>query len=235
MITAKKFFTLAVVVILITTSSVLAQNVTVSKQAERVKGNSTEGYAVELNGTLDEVTTAFTKYLKTFSKTKIVSNVTQVNEAQFSATKYLSPFYAITRNASDKALAWIGLNPAEWPSEDEAKKGMGELEKVMYNFGVKFYRDKIQGDVDEALLAQQTAEKQQQKLLYDNKTLNTKLENNQKEKIRLEKALIDNKAENENLILGIDRNKKAQDSVAVALDQIRKMVEFHKERQKKVN
>jgi hypothetical protein len=235
MITAKKFFTLTVMALLLTSSSGLAQNVTVSKQDERVKGNSTDGYAVELSGTLEEVTTAFTKYLKTFSKTKAVSNVTQVSEAQFSATKYMSPFYATTRNASDKALAWIGLNPSEWPSEDEAKKGMDELEKVMYNFGVKFYRDKIQADVDEALLAQQTTEKQQQKLLNDNKTLNTKLENNQKEKIRLEKALVDNKVENENLILGLERNKKAQDSVAVALEQIRKMVEFHKERQKKVN
>jgi hypothetical protein len=235
MITAKKFFTLTLMVLFLSSGSVLAQTVTVSKQAERVKGNSIDGYAVELSGTLDEVTTSFTKYLKSFSKTKIVSNVTQVNEAQFSATKYLSPFYATTRNASDKALAWIGLIVTEWPNEDEAKKGMGELEKVMYDFGVKFYRDKIQADVNEALLAQQTTEKQQQKLLYDNKTLNTKLENNQKEKIRLEKALIDNKAENENLIIGIDRNKKAQDSVAVALDQIRKMVEFHKERQKKVN
>jgi hypothetical protein len=235
MITAKKFFTLTLMMALLTGGSVLAQTVKVSKQTERVKGNATDGYGVELNGTLEEVTTAFTKYLKTFAKTKAISNVTQVSEAQFSATKYTSPFYAVTRNSTDKALAWIGVVVTEWPTEDEAKKGMGELEKVMYDFGVKFYRDKIQADVDEAMLALSTAEKQQQKLIYDNKTLYTKLENNQKEKIRLEKALIDNKAENENLTLGIDRNKKAQDSVAVALDQIRKMVEFHKERQKKVN
>ena len=235
MITAKKFFALPLVVLLLISGSVLAQSVKVTKQSERVKGSSTDGYGVELNGTLEEVTASFTKYLKSFSKTKAVSNVIQVNEAQLASAKYMSPFYATTRNASDKTLAWIGLVVTEWPTEDEAKKGMSELEKVVYDFGVKFYRDKIQADVDEALLAQQTAEKQQQKLLYDNKTLNTKLENNQKEKIRLEKALIDNKAENENLIIGIDRNKKAQDSVAVALDQIRKMVEFHKERQKKVN
>jgi hypothetical protein len=234
MITAKKFFTLTVMALFLTSGSVLAQTVKVNKQTEKVKGNATDGFAVELSGTLEEVTTAFTKYLKSFSKTKVVSNVTQLSEAQFSGTKYVSPFYAITRNASDKSLAWIGLVVTEWPTEDEAKKGMGELEKVMYDFGVKFYRDKIQADVDEAVLALQTAEKQQQKLVYDNKTLYQKIEYNQKEKIRLEKALIDNKVESENLVLGIDRNKKAQDSVAIALDQIRKMVEFHKERQKKV-
>jgi hypothetical protein len=78
-------------------------------------------------------------------------------------------------------------------------------------------------------------EKQQLRLQSDDKNLKAKLEFNQKEKIRLEKALVDNALEYENLLKSIDKNKKDQDSVLTATDQIKKMVELHKERQKKVN
>jgi hypothetical protein len=233
MITVKKFFAFSIFTIFITASA-LAQKVTVSKDSERVKGSDIEGYAVELNGTYDEVSVAFTKYIKSFSKVKAAGNVTQLSETQFKNTKYASPFYAITRTVGDKASAWMGLNPSEWPSQEEATKALNELESVMHNFGVKFYRDKIQLDVDEAARAQQTAEKQQLRLQNDNKNLNAKLEFNQKEKLRLEKALIDNKTEYGNLLRALEQNKKDQDSVAIATEQIKKRVEFHKERQKKV-
>jgi hypothetical protein len=232
MIPAKKFFTTTLFILV--GMACQAQNVTVQKDSERVKGNTIEGYAVELTGTPEEIATAFNKYLKSFSKTKAAGSATQLSETQIAGVKYTSPFYATTRKTGDKSSAWLGLNPAEWPTED-ADKAMKELEKVMYDFGIKFYRDKIQVDVDEAARAQQTAEKQQLKLQNDNKNLNTKLELNQKEKLRLEKALVDNILEYENLLKSIERNKKDQDSVVVATDQIKKMVEFHKERQKKVN
>jgi hypothetical protein len=78
-------------------------------------------------------------------------------------------------------------------------------------------------------------EKQQQRLTTENKNLGLKLENNQKEKLQLEKSLETNKLENQNLLLKIEQNKKSQDSVAVAAEQIKKVVEMHQERQKKIN
>jgi hypothetical protein len=51
----------------------------------------------------------------------------------------------------------------------------------------------------------------------------------------LEKSLENNKTENQELLKRIEQNKKAQDSVAVAAEQIKKVVEMHKERQRKVN
>jgi hypothetical protein len=51
----------------------------------------------------------------------------------------------------------------------------------------------------------------------------------------LEKSLAENKLEYEALVSAIAKNKKDQDSVLVATDQIKKMVETHKERQRKVN
>ena len=159
----------------------------------------------------------------------------QLSDVQIKSVTYMYPFYATTSASGNKAKAWMGVNASEWPSKEEAEKALKELEKVMYDFGVRFYREKVQVDIDEAVRAQLAAEKQQQRLQTDDKNLKAKLEFNQKEKVRLEKALVDNKTEYENRLKSIDRNKKDQDSVAIATDQIKKMVDAHKERQKKVN
>lgn len=211
----------------------MAQKVTVSKESERIKGKSTEGYATELTGTLEEVSASFTKYMKTFGKMKVFNAPTQVTEAEINSVKYTVPIHISTRSKGEKVFVWIGLDHAA--DSAQMKSSKKDFEKVVYDFGVKFYRDKVQVDIDESVRAQQTAEKQTLRLQTENKSLNSRLEFNQKEKIRLEKALVDNKLEYETLLLNIQKNKKSQDSVAIATDQIKKMVDLHKERQKKVN
>jgi hypothetical protein len=223
-------------VVLITISAAShAQKVTVTKDTERVKGNTINGYATELVGTIEEVNTSYGKYLKTFGKIKSSGSQMQLSEAEISFTKYTSPLYATTRSKGEKISVWLGLNATEWPTPEQAEQALKDLEKVVYDFGVKFYRDKVQVDIDESTRAQLTAEKQTLRLQNESKNLTSRLEFNQKEKLRLEKALAENKLEYENLIASVGRNKKDQDSVALATDQIKKMVETHKERQRKVN
>ena len=171
--------------------------------------------------------------MKSFGKTKVFATPTMITEAEINSMKYTAPIHMSTRAKGDKVFVWIGLDHAA--DSAQAKSAKKDFEKVVYDFGVKFYRDKIQVNIDESVRAQQTAEKQTLRLQTENKSLNAKLEFNQKEKIRLEKALVDNKLEYETLLLNIEKNKKSQDSVAIATDQIKKMVDLHKERQKKVN
>ena len=230
--TLKKFLLLTVLVYPV---MLQAQKVNVVKDKERVKGSNIDGYATELAGTLEEVSASYTKYLKTFGKIKSSGSQMKLSEAEISFTKYSSPLYATTRSNGEKITVWLGLNPAEWATPEQAEQAMKDLEKVVYDFGVKFYRDKIQSDIDESVRAQKTAEKQTLRLQNENKNLNSRLEFNQKEKLRLEKALTENKLEYETLVTSIAKNKKDQDSVALATDQIKKMVEAHKERQRKVN
>jgi hypothetical protein len=211
----------------------MAQKVTVSKESERIKGKSTDGYATELPGTIEEVNASFTKYMKSFGKMKVFNAPTMVTEAEINSVKYTVPIHMATRAKGDKVLVWIGLDHAA--DSAQMKSAKKDFEKIIYDFGVKFHRDRIQTDIDASMRAQQTAEKQTLKLQTENKSLNAKLEFNQKEKTRLEKALVDNKLEYETLLLNIAKNKKSQDSVAIATDQIKKMVDLHKERQKKVN
>lgn len=212
-----------------------AQRVNVTRDAHRIKGDNVDGYAADLTGTMEEVTASYTKYLRSFSKVKTIDKLMQLSDVTIDQTKFTYPVYATVKGKADKASVWMGMNPAEWADTAQYKKVRNELEKLVYKFGVKFYRDKIQADVDDASRAQLTAEKQTLRLQNEGKNLNARLEFNQKEKLRLEKALIDNKAEYETLLLDIASNKKGQDSLAIATDQIKKMVDKHKDRQQKVN
>jgi len=211
------------------------QSVKVINETSRIKGENVEGFAVELEGTQDEVTGAFSKYLKSFSKMRIGASPMTLTETVLGGTSYKSPIYATTKERDKTILAWIGLKPSEWSSTDEAEKVNKELERIIYEFGVRFYRDKIQVNVDESLKALQAVERQQQRLVTENRNLTIRLENNEKEKVQLEKSLEVNKLENLSLLTRIEQNKKSQDSVAVAAEQIKKVIELHKEKQKKVN
>lgn len=225
----KKFFALGILLL----AGVLAhaQKVTVSSNSERINGKNYEGYSTELTGSLEEVNTALTKYLKTFGKVKVTGNQFQVTEPQVNLTKYVNPFFASSKVKGANVTVWIGASE----ESDSTKSIRGELEKITYNFGVKFYKDKIQVDVDESLRALNAAEKQQQRFVLEAKNLVSRQEMNAKEKVRLEKALVNNTQDSANLVTALAKNKLSQDSVAIATEQIKKMVELHKERQRKVN
>lgn len=213
----------------------IAQQVKVTKESARVKGENAEGFETELEGSVDDVNTALTKYLKTFGRLKFGATPITFTEIIVNGTSYKSPVYALVKAKDNTAAAWIGLRENEWTNAEEAEKVKKELERIVYDFGVKYYRDQVQVQIDEAMRALQAVERQQQRLTTENKNLNLRLENNQKEKIQLEQSIEANKLEYLNLLIKIEQNKKGQDSIAVALEQVRKVVEMHREKQKKIN
>lgn len=227
----KKFFILFIPLLISAYAG--AQTVKVKKEKSTVKGESMEGYSVELQGTGADVSASFGKYLKTIGKTRQGEFFT-VTEPNINGLTYTQPIYGTANENGKSATAWLGFNSAGMEKEDAAKLDK-ELEKLMKEFGVRFYRDKIQLQIDESMRATQAVEKQKQRLLNENKNLSAKLEDNKREKIQLEKSIVENKTEHETLLRRIEQNKKAQDSVAIAAEQIKKVVELHKEKQRKVN
>lgn len=103
------------------------------------------------------------------------------------------------------------------------------------DFGVRFYREKVQAQIDETQQALDAVEKQTVRFLNQGKDLATKLTNNGLEKIKLEKALETNKFESEVLKVKIDNNKKAQDSIANVAVQINKVKQSQIEKLRKIN
>jgi hypothetical protein len=207
------------------------QTVHVEKRSSRVHGDNVPGYQVALSSPEADVRHALEKYLKLLGKTKYSDDVITTMEPVIAGNKYVMPLYATTRQVATTTAAWIGMN---YENGEEGTVSR-DLEKLVYDFGVTFYRDKIQSQLDESMRALQTVERQQTRLVNQNKDLSNKIEGNKREKIELEKSLVENKIELEELTKKLQANVKAQDSIAVAAEQIRKVVAMHKEKQQKVN
>lgn len=212
----------------------MAQTVNVKQETARIRNDYANGFEVELQATAEEVEIALAKFLKSFGKTKNSENYIVVNEPVIQGIKYTAPVYALTKQVGNIISAWIGIESNDWSKKD-AEGVNKDLEKLLHDFGVNFYREKIQKQIDESSRASEAVAKQQQRLQNQNRDLSNKIENNKREKVQLEKSLEDNRIELETLMKRLEKNKSDQDSVAIAGDQIKKAVEMHKEKQRKVN
>jgi hypothetical protein len=212
-----------------------AQTVKVNQQKEKVKSESIDVYATTLEGKENEISSAWVKFLKSMGKLKQNNEPMLISEPVINGTSYSGkPVYADTKKVNENSsTVWMGINATEWG--DNYSKANGQLEKLVYQFGVKFYRDQAQAQIDETQQAIDAVEKQIQKMSGQNKDLNIKLSNNEQEKIQLEKNLEVNKLENASLKIKIENNNKAQDSLANVSIQIKKVLEQQKEKQRKIN
>ena len=226
---------LTILLILCVTFHAYAQKVTVNKKSEKIKSESAEGYSTALEGKKEDVAAAFGRFLKNLGKIKSGNDYQFVEGPALGGTVYSTGIvYAQTEGNEEKTSVWLGINAAEWTVNDITLVE-NQLEKLVYQFGIKFYRDKIQAQIDEGVQAANAVVRQQQRLTNQNKDLTIKLSNNAKQKIQQEKSLEANKLENLVLLQKIENNKKSQDSVRQAGEQIKKVIEMHKERQRKVN
>lgn len=207
-----------------------AQNIELKQQSENIDGHNAYGFRVDLPATDEEVRSSLVRFMKAYGKTKTSSEFIAVSDAILEGNKITGTLYATTTESGKGSIAWIGV--ASTAGEESAFDH--DLKKLTYNFAVTFQREQIQLQIDESLRALQAVERQHSRLQNQHKDLTNKVEGNKKEKISLEKALFENKNELENLTRKLATNAYAQDSVAKATEQIRKIVEMHRERQRKV-
>lgn len=207
-----------------------AQTIQVKKEAAQVEGKSTSGYQLALAAEEEEVRDALSKYLKAIGKTKTSGDYILLTDAVFGGKPFANTIYATTKQIGSTTAAWLGIAS----ESGEGSNLDAVLEKLTHDFGVTYHRQKIQTQIDESLRALQTVERQQSRLLNQNRDLNNKIESNKREKTELEQALVENKVELEELVKKLEANARAQDSIAVANDQIRQVVEMHKARQRKI-
>lgn len=216
-------------------SELQAQKVVVSEREAKIVGENAAGYSSDLDANAADVRTAIAKFMKESGKTKTNGDMVTVSEPVINGTLYSKGFlYATTSGSDVKTRVWIGIIKNQWNAE-EADAVLKEIEQMTYRFGIKYYRDKIQQQIDEAQQAADAVTKQTQKTTNEGKSLQNKLTNNDQEKIKLEKALEANKLEDLVLKQKIVNNKKSLDSLAVASEKIQQVIQSHKERQGKVN
>lgn len=211
----------------------VAQSIVAKKEMIRINGENADGVAVELDGARDDVSSSFLKYLKTFGKTKQAYDYITITEATLNNKTYTLPIFAQVQEKEKVSRVWIGIKTSAWPTNETTNIDT-QLEHIVYVFGVQFYKDKMQVQIDESNRALQAVERQQQRFSNQNRDLNSNLEDNKREKIQLEKSLVNNKLEYETLLQKIDKNKKDQDSLQVANDQIRKVIDMQRDKQAKI-
>ncbi|MDZ7650895.1 MAG: hypothetical protein U5K54_29260 [Cytophagales bacterium] len=228
-----KFFLLLICVFL--SGVAQSQTVTVNKQNEKIKSESIEVFATSLEGKKEDIQAAWMKFLKGMGKLKQNSDPMLVSEPTINGTAFSGGIVYAGRKEGDKNTeVWIGINPSEWDSKDVTYANR-ELQKMLNQFGVKFYRDQVQIQINETEEALVAVEKQQQKLLNQSKDLDLKLSNSEQEKLQLEKTLETNKLENAALKIRLENNKKAQDSLIQVTGQIKKVMATYREKQGKIN
>lgn len=225
MIVVKLFFFLLIIVPLASR----AQTIDVKKETAWIDGEKINGFQVDLIASAEEVENSLSRFLKSIGKPKTSADYLTIAEPTIAGRKSGHTLYATSKASGKTTAAWMGTSSA-----GEETNQNQDLQRLVYDFAVTFYREKIQLQIDESLRAVQAVEKQQARLINQHKDLNNKIDNNKKEKIALEKALVQNKADLEDLTKKLASNGEAQDSVAVAAEQIRKVVEMHRERQRKV-
>jgi len=215
--------------------SVQAQKVTVTSQTEKVKDESVEGYTTELEGKKNEVNDAWIKFLKEIGKVRQSVDPVTLSEPTFNGLNFSNGIiYSVVKGKGEKTSVWWGIKSSEW-EKSNVNRINNELEKGAYRFGVKYYRDIIQVQIDEAQQALDAVEKQKLRFSNQQKDMAIQLSNNEQEKIQLDKSLEANTLENTMLKAKLIENKKAQDSLVEATVQIKKIKLLHQERQRKVN
>ncbi len=207
-----------------------AQSIIVRKENARIEGQNAPGYQVAFQASASDVKSSLSKYLKELGKVRSSGEYLTVAEPLIDGAQRNTTLYATTKQLAGTTAAWIGA----FPNSDGEANPDAELEKLAYEFGVAFEKELIQRQIDESLQALQAVERQQTRLSNQNKDLHNKIERNKREKIQLEKSLEENKKAFEQLTLDIAANARAQDSIAIATEQIRKVVELHQERQRQV-
>jgi hypothetical protein len=212
------------------------QTVTVKKQTEKIKSETADGFSTNLDGKRADVNASLTKFLKELGKIKFLSSdPVVVTEPVFNGTVYpKGAIYALTTESGNVVTVWLGIRATEWETKDVSFIEK-QLEKLVNQFGIRFYREKMQNQIDESQQALDAVDKQTLRFANQGKDLTGKLASNELEKVKLEKAMEANKLENAALKIKIDNNKKAQDSIANAAVQIKKVKESQMEKLRKIN
>lgn len=217
-------------------STCFSQTVKVKSQQQRVKGENVSGFAVDLDGKRADVTSLLSKFLKETGKAKfLTTDPLIITDPIFNGIVYPKGLiYALTNESGNVVTAWLGIKPSEWESKDVTFINK-QIERMANDFGVRFYREKVQGQINETQQALDAVDKQSVRFINQGKDLTTKLTNNELEKIKLDKAVETNMLENAVLKVKIENNKKAQDSVTNAAVQIKKVKDIQLEKLRKIN
>jgi len=223
-----RHFPIIFLTLLLLANTAFAQKVVVKEETQKINGKSIAGYSIVLQAAKDKAESSLLAFLKENGKTENKRTYYHLREIVFPGiySTQISLFATTTADGT-QARVWMGVDTTLIEKTVGAKLH-DEAQTFLYNFGIKYYRDEVQRQIEEAERATEFTSKNYQKLINENTSLAKQLENAKAEKIRLEKALESNIKLQEELALKLVNNKSDQDSVYLDIESMKKALEVYK-------
>lgn len=114
-------------------------------------------------------------------------------------------------------------------------KGWAAIEKILKEFGVKAYKEDIMIQIAAAEKALGKTVKEQEKTVKSGENLQSDLQQNGEDKIKLEQELKDNASQKVQLEKDIEQNKKDQQRMVGEVDKMKKAVDIVKQKLHQIN
>ena len=222
-----KYSAILLLVLIGFTNFSFAQKIQVTEETKTVNGNKIRGFESMIETPFEKLSDEWNKSLRLTSKMKKKNNFYQIEKFEVNEV-FLASFYGFARvynKDSLSSIVWLGVDTNKTP--DSLNQVYLEASKYFVTeFTFNHYRDKFQKEIENTERAVNFSSRQYQRYLTEENNLNNRLEDAEKEKIRLtnlleeteldiavlKQRLIDNKANQENTYLKIEQIKKVLDT-----------------------
>lgn len=225
---------LSIVTLLFGAIQVNGQQYDIKKEAQRVNNKKYDGVSSVIDAEFAKVEQFWLDYLKENGKLRRKRNYYQLTE--FSVRDLgVDTISYVTRVESANSASLVWLAPFDNGLSDEDIVTLNQdLEKILKMATRGYYVSEVQEKIDEAEAAAVAVSKNHQKLLYDSEKLATDLEGAEELKTDLQARLEETELKIRVLNQLIIDNKVAIDSVYNDLEQVKKVIEAHKDSMKKI-
>lgn len=219
---------------IIISTGVFGQNYDIKKETQRVNNKKYPGVSSVVEAGFDEVEPYWIDYIKENGKARRKRNYYQLSEFSIKDLGVDTLTYATRVEASGQnSLIWIAPVTSDLEEEDISSLN-SDLEKILKMATRGYYVSEVQEKIDQAEAAATSVSKNHQKLIYEGEKLVVDLEGAEELKadlmMRLEETELKIRVLNQQII----DNKVAVDSVYNDLEQVKKVIEAHKESMKKI-
>jgi len=229
-------FTTYIITFFLNLSFVFGQEITVKEESKSIEKVTYTGYETTVNGDFEKHKDEWTKLLKNKGKVRKRNLLYFLEDFVFPqiTEKLLTGVTQINQSRDSIVSIWLGIDSSDLES-GESSKVMNEISGMLYSYVLEYRKSLILFDIQNAERAAAFTSRQHQRLIQNLDNLKLRLLDAENEKLRLEESVKSMELEIEVLKQRIENNQADQERTYEELEQIRKVLEMHKEKLKKLN
>lgn len=201
-----------------------AQEKAYRKEKRNVMGRTYSGFSVEVPYPEHRSKEYFINYLKDGGKISQKRHFIEIKEAYWKAKNHPAKIYALVAGDSSQTRLWIGYSGE---ANDEMREAIQSQMESLPSF---IHKQHLQAQIKEAEEAASYLSKELRRTQRDGQRLQRDLEKNADDKIRLEQALGENAENKAMLEEEIKDNDQAQEAKTQALEEVKRQLEYLKEK-----